>query len=163
MKKIKLGAEFAVVAFFRLFEHAQVCVLVLLPRPGRAVDPLEHFVLRVAAPVGTGYLHQLEHLQFARRGYVRTAAEVDEIAFPIERHLFPRRDGGDDVRLVPLADGFEVFDRLVARPYLARDGQIPLDQLRHTLLDSSEVLWGKRLLARKIVVEAVLYYRPYGH
>ena len=87
MEQVELPAETPVVALFRLLQHLQVGVLVLLLRPRRAVDPLQHLVLRVAAPVGAGQPHQLEHLELAGRGHVRPAAQVDEIALLVERNL----------------------------------------------------------------------------
>ena len=85
VEEIELRAELAVVALLRLLEHLQVRVLLLLLRPGGAVDALEHLVLRVAAPVGAGDLHELEDLQLAGRRHVRPAAEVDEVALPVQR------------------------------------------------------------------------------
>jgi hypothetical protein len=49
-----LTAELAVIALLGLFEHVQIGVLVFLLRPCRAVDALQLFVLRIAAPVRAG-------------------------------------------------------------------------------------------------------------
>jgi hypothetical protein len=57
--------------------------------PGRAVDALQLLVAMVAAPVGAGQLHQLEHLQLAGRRHVRATAEVDEGTLAIKRHFLP--------------------------------------------------------------------------
>ncbi len=66
VEEVELLAELAVVALLGFLEHVQVGVLVFLLRPGRAVDALQHLVLRVAAPVGAGDLHQLEDFELAR-------------------------------------------------------------------------------------------------
>ena len=55
----------AVVAAQRLLDQLEVLVQGLLRLPGGAVNALQHFVLAVAAPVGAGYLHQLEGFQLA--------------------------------------------------------------------------------------------------
>jgi hypothetical protein len=62
VEEIELRADAAVVALSRLLEHQQVRVLVLAPRPGRAVDALQHLVLRITAPVRARDLHHLKTL-----------------------------------------------------------------------------------------------------
>jgi hypothetical protein len=71
MEEVELLAELAVVALLRLLDAMEVRLEVFLLRPRRAVDALEHLVARVAAPVGAGDLHELEHLELARRRHVR--------------------------------------------------------------------------------------------
>ena len=104
MEEIELLAQLAVVALFRLFQVVQVQFLVFLLGPGRAIDTLQHLVFRVAAPVGAGQLHQLEHFQLARRWHVRAAAQVGELAFGIQRHFLVGRDRADQFSLVRFAD-----------------------------------------------------------
>ena len=120
VEKIELRAQPPVIALLRLLDHAQVGFLLLLLGPGGPVDPLQHLVLGISAPVGAGDLHQLEYLELPGGGNVRAAAQIDEIPFPVQRDLFVRGYRGDDLGLVVLADGFEVLNRLVARPDLAR-------------------------------------------
>jgi hypothetical protein len=107
VEEIELLAETAVVALFGLFEHVQIGILIFLSGPGRAVDALQHLVLRVAAPVGTGHLHQLEDLELAGRRHVRATAQVGEITLAIERDILACRNRGNDLGLVVLADGLE--------------------------------------------------------
>ena len=107
MEKIELPAELAMVAFFRFLNPPQIRVLVLFFRPRRAVDSLEHFVARIAAPIGAGDLHQLEDLELAGRRNVRAAAQIGELAFRVQRDRIVRRDRRDDLGLVMLADAFE--------------------------------------------------------
>ena len=54
MEQVEFAADLAMVAPFGLLEHVQIGILVVLARPRRAVDPLQHLVLAVAAPVGAG-------------------------------------------------------------------------------------------------------------
>ena len=62
VEQVELLAQPPVVALFGFLEHVQIGVLLVLLRPGSAVDPLQHFVLCIAAPVGAGHLHELENL-----------------------------------------------------------------------------------------------------
>ena len=50
----------------------------------RAVNALEHFIFRVAVPVGAGALGKLECLDPAGIRYVRPDAKLDEITLFIE-------------------------------------------------------------------------------
>ncbi len=151
------------VALLRFLDAVQVRVEVFLLRPRRAVDPLQHLVARIAAPVRAGDLHQLEHLELARRRHVRAAAEVDEAAFAIQRNVLVRRDRRDDLGLVVLAHVLEELHRLVARHHLALDLLVLLRELGHALLDRREVLRRERALVAEVVVEAVLDHRADRH
>ena len=162
VEQIELLAELAVVALLRLLQPVQVGVLVLLLRPRRAVDPLQHLVLRVAAPVGARHLHQLEHLQLAGGRHVRPAAQIDEIVLPVERDRLAGGNRRDDLGLVVLALVPEELHRLVARHHLALDLEVALRDLLHALLDRGEVFRRERPLVGEIVVEAVLDHRADG-
>ena len=91
MEQIELLADAAVIALLGLLQPVQVVIELLLVGPGRAVDPLQHLVARVAAPVGAGHLRQLERLELAGGGHVRAAAQVDPVALPVEADLLLRR------------------------------------------------------------------------
>ncbi len=162
VEEVERRAEAAVVALFRLLEHVQVGLLVLLLRPGRAVDALEHLVPVVAAPVGARDLHELEDLELAGGGDVGPAAQVDEVALAVEADVLVRRDGLDDLRLVLLADRLEELHGVVALPHLARDRDVALRELAHALLDRREVLGREGALVAEVVVEAVLDHRADG-
>ena len=163
VQQVELPGELAVVALFGLFQAVQIGVEVFLLRPCRAVHALQHLVLRVAAPVGTGQLHQLEVLELAGRRHVRAAAEVDEIALAVQRNSLIGGDRRDDLGLVRLAHVAEEAHRLVARHHAAFDRDVPLRQLGHFFLDRRQVVRRERALVREIVVEAVLDHRADGH
>jgi len=55
-----------------------------LRRPRRRVDPRQHLALRVAAPVGAGGAKQLDRADLFRAAHVRAAAQVDEVAVPVD-------------------------------------------------------------------------------
>ena len=65
MEQIKLLAELAMVALLRLIQTEQVSFQIFFLRPCRTVNTLQHLVLGIAAPISTGHLHQLEHLELA--------------------------------------------------------------------------------------------------
>ena len=94
VEEIELAAEPAVVALLGFLERVQIGVQVFLVRPGGAVDALQHLVLRIAAPVGAGDLHQLEDLELAGRRHVRAAAQIDEVGLR-SRARCPRSAGID--------------------------------------------------------------------
>src|SRR5262245_57812020 len=87
MKQILLLANAAVIALFRLFQPVQIGLEGLFVRPRSPVDPLQHLVARITTPVGTRHLHQLEGLELAGARYMRTAAQIDEIALPVKADL----------------------------------------------------------------------------
>jgi hypothetical protein len=80
VEEVELAAKPPVVALLGFLDAGEVGLEVLLRRPRGAVDALEHLVLRVAAPVRAGDLHQLEDFELAGRGHVRPAAEIGEPA-----------------------------------------------------------------------------------
>ena len=135
VEEIEVLGELAVVALLGLLQHVQVGVLVFLARPGGAVDPLEHLVAGVAAPVGAGELHQLEYFELAGGRHMRPAAEIDEPAFTIQADRFAGWNGGNDLGLVLLADRLEETDSVVAIPYLPRYRLVELGELPHPRFD----------------------------
>ena len=134
----------------------QVILELLFVRPGRAIDALQHRVLRIAAPVGARDLRQLEGAELAGRWHVRSAAQVFPVALAVERDLLARRDGGDDLGLVVLADRLEVRDRRIARQHAPVHRLIGLHELPHLRLEFLEVLGREGPLEGEVVVEAVL-------
>src|SRR5712692_9062319 len=152
--EVELPAELPMVALLRLLEPPEMLVELLLREPRGAVDALEHRVPLVAAPVGARGREQLEVLHVARGRHVRAAAEVDELALPVERHP-GRVEPLEDLDLVGLAALAEEADRLLARELLALERIVRLRDLAHDGLDLLEVLGRERLRLREIVVEAV--------
>jgi hypothetical protein len=137
--------------------------LVFLPRPGGAVDALEHLVAGVAAPVRPGYAHELEGLQLAGGRHVRPAAEVDPVALAVERDRVLLRDRGDDLGLVFLSNGRKVRDRLVARHLATLNRKILPCDLLHFFLYQGQVFRSERPLVGEVVIEAVLDHRTDRH
>jgi hypothetical protein len=163
VEEVELAAELAMVALLGLLEHVQIALQLVLGRPRRAVDALQHLVLRVAAPVRAGNLHQLEVPELARARHVRTAAQVLERAFAVERDVLAGGNRADDLGLVGLAHRVEMRDRLVARQDPARHRLVLLREIGHLRLDRRQVLGRERALVGEVVIEAVLDDRPDRH
>src|SRR5205823_14573032 len=155
----ELAPELAVIARAGLFQLLEVRVELLLVRPGRPVDALEHLVPLVAAPVRAGHVGQLERAEAAGRGDVGAAAEIEPLALAVDGERLVAGDVADDLDLELLADAVEDLDRFVARPLFALDRQIARDDLRHLLLDAAEVLVAERPIGGEVVEETVLDYR----
>ena len=92
MEQVELLADAPVIALLRLLEPGEVFLQLLLVGPGGAVDPLQHLVARIAAPVGARHLHELERLELAGARHVRAAAQVFPIALPVQADRLARRE-----------------------------------------------------------------------
>jgi len=163
VEQVEFAAELAVVALFRLFQHGEVLLQFVLGGPGRAVDALQHLVAVVAAPVGTGHLHELEELELAGAGHVGAAAQVFERAFAVQAHILVARDAGDDLGLVVLAQALEIGHGFVARQHAALHGLVLGGQVGHALFDRHQVFGREGALVGEVVEEAVLDHRADGH
>ena len=166
--QVELDAEPAVIALLRLGPPPQVLVELLLGRPDRAVDALEHRPLLVAAPVRAGDGEQLERAELAGALDVRPLAEVDERAVLVDRHRRHRRAVGlrlrgevvEDLDLERLVALGEEGPALVRRQLAADERVVGGDALRHPRLDRGEVVGLERPVELEVVVEAVLDGRP---
>ena len=91
---------------------------------------------------------------------MRAAAKVEPVALLVDRDRFARRDDVvDDLRLIVFADLLERRDGVLFRPDFPNDRVVLVDDLFHLLLDALEILRGERLLAREVVIEAVIDHR----
>src|SRR5262245_37401644 len=129
MKETELAADAAVVTLLGLFEPVQVGIELLAVRPGSAVDPLQHLVARIPAPVGAGELGELECLELAGRWDMRATAQIHPVALPVEADLLLVRYAGNDLRLVDLALVAEEPHRFIARR--SEEHTSELQSLRH--------------------------------
>src|SRR5215211_5773792 len=152
-------ADLAMVPLPRLLETLEVGLQVLLGRPRGAVDAGEHRVILVAAPVGSGDVLQLEGPELAGARHVGTAAQVEEVALPVDGDVVVLQvvDDLQLVRVVPI----EALG-LGLRDLLALYGQVSLDDLAHPLLDTRQILVGDAPGYLDVVEEAVLYGGPDG-
>ena len=165
---LKIAAQLAVVALLGFFQLMEVVLQLLGIFPGRAVDALEHLILLVAAPVGTGNVHQLEGilLDLLRTLDMRPAAQVRERVVLVDRdlRLFPER-----IAVFVEAAFFQAFDEfqlvgLVGKDllgFLRREDRLfelmlALDDLAHPLFDLLQVLRCEVARQVEIIIETVL-------
>src|SRR5262249_13871082 len=103
VKEVHLAPELAMVALLGLGDLGQIGGKLRLADPGGAVDALQPLSLRVAAPVGTGEMRELEGIaDLTGRGHVRSAAEVEPVTLPVDFERLRRRDGIDQLNLEQL-------------------------------------------------------------
>ncbi len=140
------------VAFGRLFEEHEVRVEFLLRGKRGAVDALQHRVVLVAAPIGTGDRHQFEGADLARRMGVTSAAEIGEIADRVKGNRLAFGDLARDFDFVRVT--FEVRDRFFARGLPPGHRIVGGDDLFHATLEPTEVFGRERFGAIEVVVEA---------
>src|SRR5947199_4649432 len=127
------------VAAIGLLKPEEILFELLLVGPSGAVDALQLRVVRVAAPIGAGDVHQLEGLsEPAGRRQMRADAQIDETALAIEADLLLGRDLADISGLVALADAVEERHRLVPLPHLAGDRLVAAHDVAHALLDARQ-------------------------
>ena len=91
---------------------------------------------------------------------MRPAAEICPFALAIKLHLLIGGNGVDQFDLERFALLFEQALRLLARHGSLRERLVAGDNLAHALFDRREILGRERLIAEKVVVEAVLDHRP---
>ncbi len=163
MEQIHLAPQAPVVALLGLIELMQIGRKVVLARPRRAVDALEHGLGRIPAPIGAGDLEQLEAFaDLARRGHMRAPAEIEPVALRVELDLLALGNRVDQLELEVFALLLEERLRGVAIDDLAGEGPVARDDLRHLRLDPREIVGRERLLAREVVIEAVVDHRADG-
>ena len=98
-------AELAVIPFLRLLDHAEVGLQVFPVFECDPVNPLEHRVPAVAAPIRAGDRSQPKRVggNLSGMDQVRTPAEVLPVAVPVHADVFAFRDGFDEFDLERLA------------------------------------------------------------
>ena len=140
MEQVEFAAQAAMIAFFRLFQAGEIGLECLLVGPRGAIDALQHFVVRIAAPIGPRHLHQMEGLELAGGRYMRAAAQVDEIPLAVQGNGLVGGNRGDDLGLVFLTHVAEKLDGLVAGHEAASDLIILCAQFLHACFDSLQGL-----------------------
>ena len=164
MEEIELFTDAAVVAFFRFCLLLQVSVQRLLVGEGNAVDALQRFAARVAAPVGAGKFGQFERLDVPHVRYVRPATHVEVFLMVIQADFL------DAVVEVVNQAEFEIFvavtERLARvrhrRPHLLHRiaGRCQIFHARFQLL---QIFRREAVFAVDVIVEAVFNHRPDDH
>ena len=101
-------------------------------------------------------MRELERLHLAGALHVRAAAQVHEAVVRVVGDLGAGRNHREEVELVLLARLREAPLRLFAAGLLVLERLVGGDDLAHARLDLLEVLGRERVLAREVVVEAIL-------
>src|SRR6266851_2858430 len=161
MEEVELAPEPAMITALCLFELEEVLVELLLACPGRAINPLQLRVFRIAAPVCARHVGQLEGLaETAGRGQMRPNTQIDKIALPVEADLLSLRDLADILGLVALATVAKKGDSRVAVPDLTGDLLVAAHDVVHPRLDLAEIFGRERLGAGEIVIKPGFRRRP---
>ena len=90
------------------------------------------------------------------------AAQVLEVAFAVQAHVFIAGDAGNDLGLVVLAQALEIGHGFVARQHAALHRLVLGGEFGHALLDRRQILGRERALVGEVVEEAVLDHRADG-
>ena len=143
VEQIQLAPKFSVVTLFSLFQPNKVLLQVIFAGPGCAINALQHFIAVVAAPIGTGNLHELEMFEFARTRNMGATAKVFEIALAVQAHILIRRDARNDLCFVVFTQPLKVRDSLIARQDTTYNGFVFVGQFGHALFNRGQVLRGK--------------------
>ncbi len=152
------------IALLGFLELLQVGVEFFLLGEGGAVDAGEHRVVAVTAPIGARHLHQLEGVaDLARGSHMRAAAQIEPVALLVNFQRLVGRNGVDQLDFEILAFVGESFLGLLARPDFLGEGLVARDDLLHLFFDDGKVFQRERLVAREVVIKAVLDHRADGH
>ena len=163
MKQVELTAEAAVIALLGFFHLLEVSVELFLLGKRSAVDAGEHRIVGVAAPIGAGYLHQLEGVaNFTDARHVRAAAQVEPVALLVDLQRLVFRDCVNQLDLEVLALVAEHLLGFLARPFFLGEGFVARDDLAHFLFDDWQVFRHEGFVAREVIIEAVLDHRTDG-
>ena len=136
--------------FFQLFAMS----------PCGSVDPLEHFITRVAAPVRACNLHQLKRAQVPSTRNVGATAEIQKITLLIQGDIITRRNGCDNLSLIPLAHAGKERNGIFPWHRATHNGEILSYQFGHPCLDRSQIVRRKRAGVREVVIEPIFYHGP---
>src|SRR5690606_34971835 len=127
------------VALLRFFEPLEVLTESLRRGEGRAVDPLEHRVALIAAPVSARDGRQLEGLEEPGRRDVRSLAEVHPLVVAVKADVALKPL--EVLELVRLLQLLEQRAGVVAADGLATEGMIALDDRGHRLFDLAQIVF----------------------
>ena len=111
-EQVELFAQFTMIALFGFFQHVKVIVKVGFLFKSRTVNTLEHLVVFITAPVGTGNGLQFEGFNGARGSRMGAGTEIDEIALTVEGNFGIFRQDLDQFNFIILTGFFKVSAHL---------------------------------------------------
>ena len=164
MEQIHFAAQLAVVALFGFFHHMQIGFQIFFIAPACAVNTLQHFIIAVAAPIGTGQLGQLKGFaQLAGGRQMRATAQIFPCALPVHRNRLVSGNGSNNFCLIFFANLAELRHRFIAIPFFTDNLFIAVNDFLHALFNRLKVIKAERRFAREIIIKAVFNHRPDGH
>ncbi|MNO72800.1 hypothetical protein D3C76_637540 [compost metagenome] len=99
----QLFTQLTVIAFLRFFKQTKMLIELRFFNPSCTVYALKHFILAIAAPVSTGYIHQFKDFDLGSRRNVWPAAQVEEFTLFIDRNHTIFRQRFNQFKLVRIA------------------------------------------------------------
>ena len=153
MEQLQRDSDAAVVAATGFLDPLEVFFELAARREGSAVDPLQHRVVLVTAPVGARDLEQLPRADLVAALDVGPAAQIREVAVAEDGDLLAFGDVVETGELEVFAQVPEQRPGLLARHHLAREARVLGDDRAHLLLDPLEVLGREGALHQKVVLE----------
>ena len=155
-EQFQFPAEFAVVAFGGEGQARQMLVEHAFFRKADAVNARELRAAFVSAPVRARHVEQLDMLDPARRGNVGAAAQIDEVALPIERDCAVF-EVFEQFQFVFVALVLKIPDRIRLGYVLPFVRRVARGQFAHPLFDAFQVLCADFAVAGVyVVVESLL-------
>ena len=161
-EQAQLFAQFPVIPFFSFFHHVQVRFQVFLAGKSRTIDPLQHLVVFITPPVGTGNAHQFEGFHTAGGRAVRTGAQVGEIALGIGTDHSIFRQVFDQFHLVGLISSLEFGQSLCPGQFLADQRIVGFDDLVHFFFNGPQIFRREHVVAVQVIVKAFFNGRSDG-
>ena len=79
VQKIQFAGDLAMVPLLRFFQAVQIVLQFFFVCPGGTVNALEHFIVRITAPIGARQLGQFKGLDLAGAGHMGAAAKISKI------------------------------------------------------------------------------------
>ncbi len=153
--QVEFLAQLPMIPPLDFFQLREMGVEFFLRRERGPVDPLEHGVPFVPAPVGAAGREQLHGADLGRRGHVRPPAEVHEVALGVDRDGAGLVEPLDHLDLVGFPLRLKQANGLGLGQFAPRHGQPSGDDLARARLDLFEVLQRERPIEGEIVIEAV--------
>ena len=164
MIQVKLLANFTVVTLGGFFKTLQIGIQRFFICPRGTVDTLQHFIVAVAAPVGTGGFHQLEVMTEAHIRYVRAAAHIDIFFMMIQTRLIIMSNVFVKNRnFIGFAALHEGFTRFVPADFLLDNIVVFLGELMHTFFERVDIFLSQGVVEVYVIVEAIINNRTDSH
>ena len=157
MEELQLFTNLAMVAFLSLFQSLKVLIQGFFITPGGTINTLQHFVLGVTTPIGSGNGSQLERLKFSSIGDVGASTEIDEFALAIKRDIFIAMNAANNLNFVLFAHPFEHGNCITPAHQRTMNRQIFQHNLAHFFFNFLKIFRRKWTRIGKVIEESIVY------